>query len=182
MQETTVARSYAEALIELARADDKVELYDRELHLIADLMRQEDEFRLFLETPRLAPAEKKRVVRSAFEGKLPDRLLKFLLVVIEKRRARLLPAIADEFSGIVDEHFDRLRVDVTTATEPDARLKTDLKKRLGALLGKEVIPRYRIDPRLIGGVVIRVGDWIMDGSIKHRLQLLRRRLLKTEIG
>jgi F-type H+-transporting ATPase subunit delta len=181
MQEVTVARSYAEALMELALADDAVELYDQEMRVIADLLRTEEEFRLFLETPRIDPAEKKQVTRTVLEEKVPKRLLHFLLIVIDKRRARLLPAIADEFDLLVDEHFGRLRVDVALAHEPDEKLKTDLKKRLGVLLQKEVIPRYRIDPRLIGGVVIRVGGKIMDGSIRHRLQLLRRSLLKTEI-
>jgi F-type H+-transporting ATPase subunit delta len=181
MQETTIARSYAEALLELAGADHKVDLYDDELRLIADLMRTEDEFRLFLETPRIDPADKKRVVRAVFEKKIPGRLLRFLLVVIEKRRARLLPTIAAEFSDLVDEQHGRLKVEVTTATEPDKALSSDLKKRLSKLLGKDVVPRYRLDPRIIGGVIVRVGDTVMDGSIRHRLQLLRRRLLKTEI-
>jgi F-type H+-transporting ATPase subunit delta len=182
MQDTTVARSYAEALLELAVADGKVELFDRELQVIADLLRSEDDFRLFLETPKIDPADKKRVIREVFAGKVPDRLLHFLLIVIDKRRARLLTSIADEFSGLVDEHFGRLKVDITTASEPDSALQADLKQRLSSLLGKEVIPRFRVDARLIGGVIVRVGDSIMDGSIRHRLQLLRRSLLRTELG
>ena len=125
--------------------------------------------------------EKKQVIRAVLEEKVPSRLLRFLLIVIDKRRARLLPAIADEFDLLVDEHFGRLRVDVALAQEPDEKLKTDLKERLSKLLKKDVLPRYRIDPRLIGGVVVRVEGKIMDGSIRHRLQLLRRSLLKAEI-
>jgi F-type H+-transporting ATPase subunit delta len=182
MQEVTVARSYAEALFELARADEAVELYEQEVGVIADLLRGEPDFRLLLETPKIDPSQKKQVVRELFEGRVPTRLLRFLLIVIDKRRARLLPSIADEFGDLVDEHFGRLKVEVTLAQEPDEELKADLKRRLGRLLGKEVLPRYRVDPKLIGGVVIRVGDRIMDGSLKHRLQLLRRKLLKAEIG
>jgi F-type H+-transporting ATPase subunit delta len=92
-----------------------------------------------------------------------------------------LRQIADEFTALVDEHFGRLLVEITTAGEPDETLRADLRERLGSLLEREVIPRYRINPRLIGGVVVRVGDRIMDGSVRHRLQMLRRSLLRAEL-
>jgi F-type H+-transporting ATPase subunit delta len=182
MQETTVARSYAEALFELARADDALELYAERLAQIADLVESERGFRLFLETPRIDAAIKKQAIRKVWEGRVPDRLLRFLLLVIDKRRARVLPQMAAEFNRLVNEHFGRLRVEITTATEPDGALKAELKERLGRLLDKEVLPRFRVDPRIIGGVIVRVGDLIMDGSIRRRLQTLRRSLLRTEIG
>ena len=182
MQETTVARSYAEALIELALSDDDVELYDEDVSLIAELMQKEEEFRLFMETPRIEPAAKKQVIRRVFEGKIPSRLLRFLFIVIDKGRTRLLPSIAAEFSDLVDEHFERLKVEVTTATEPDEALRDYLRQRLGRLLGREVVPHFRIDPRIIGGVVVKVGDRVMDGSIRRRLQTLRRGLMTVEIG
>jgi F-type H+-transporting ATPase subunit delta len=182
MQETTVARNYAGALFELAQADAALERYVEQLGRIADLVESEKDFRLFLETPRIEPSAKKDAIREVFEGRIPDRLLRFLFVVIDKRRARILPEIADEFAGMVNEHFGRLKVDITTASEPDKALKADLKQRLGRLLDREILPRYRVNPRIIGGVIVRVGDRIMDGSIRHRLQLLRRSLLKAEIG
>jgi F-type H+-transporting ATPase subunit delta len=182
MQETTVARSYAEALLELALADGALEVYAEEVRLIADLMRRDADFRLFMETPRIPPAEKKRVVRRVFEGKLPTRLLRFLLVLIDKRRARLLPVIADEFSNLVDERHGRLKVEVTLASEADRAAKGALRERLSRVLGKDVLPRFSVNPRIIGGVVVRVGDRVLDGSVRHRLQELRRSLLKAQVG
>ncbi|UCC73415.1 MAG: ATP synthase F1 subunit delta [Gemmatimonadota bacterium] len=182
MQETTVARSYAEALLELALADDAVEVYAEELGQMVHLLETQEDFRLFLDTPRVEPADKKQVLREVFEGKIPDRLLRFLLVVVDKRRQRVLPEICREFTELVNEHLGRLQVDVTTATEPGAALKADIKKRLDSYFGKDVLPRFRTNPRIIGGVVVRVGDRVMDGSIRHRLQTLRRSLLKTDVG
>lgn len=182
MQETTVARSYAEALLELAQADDAAELYAAELREIVQLIQSEADFRFFLETPRIELRDKKRVLREVLEGKIPERLLRFLHVVVDKRRQRVLPDISTEFSKLVDEKFGRLQVDVTTAEEPDAKAKANINKHLNTLFGMEVLPRFRTDPRIIGGVVVRVGDRIMDGSIRHRLQGLRRSLLRSEIG
>lgn len=181
MRETTVARTYAEALLEIARKEDAVELYAQNLLSVADLMETEREFRLLLETPRIDPAAKKQVLREVLAGRLPDLLLKFLFVVIEKHRQRLIPAIANEYAGLVDAHFGRVQVQITTATEPDDELRVTLQHRLGELLQKEVLPLYRIDARILGGVIIRIGDRIMNGSVRRRLQLLRRSLLKAEV-
>jgi F-type H+-transporting ATPase subunit delta len=182
MQETTVARSYAGALLELARLDDAVELYAEQFGQIVHLYETQEEFRLFLNTPRVEPADKKQVLRDVFAGKIPDRLLRFLLIVLDKRRQRVLPEIATEFAILVNEHLGRLQVEVTTAAEPDDELRAGIKKRLDVLFGKEVLPRFRTDPRVIGGLVVRVGDRIMDGSIRHRLQMLRRSLLRSEVS
>jgi len=182
MRETTVARSYAEALLELAVRESAVDEYADELGRLADLLRTEETFRLFLETPRIDASEKKRVLRDVFGGKLPERLLRFLLLVIDKRRQRLLPQMVEEFSDLADEHFGRLKVEITTAMEPDEAVKERLRERLSRAFDREVLPRYRVNPAILGGVVVRVEDRIMDGSIRHRLQGLRRRLLKAEIG
>jgi F-type H+-transporting ATPase subunit delta len=182
MQETTVARSYAEALLELAQADDAAELYAAELGQIAQLLESEDEFRFFLETPRVDLQDKKRVLREVLEGRIPERLLRFLLVVMDKRRQRVLPEIATEFNRLVDEHLGRLQVDVTMAEDPDTEARASIKKHLDTLFGVEVLPRFNADRRIIGGVVVKVGDRIMDGSIRHRLQSLRRSLLRSQTG
>jgi F-type H+-transporting ATPase subunit delta len=182
MQEPTVARNYAEALFELAQADGPLELYSERLVQIADLAVTERDFRLFLATPLIDTQAKKQAIREVFEGYLPEYLLRFLLIVIDKRRTRLLPGIAEEFTRLVNEHFGRLKVDVTLAKAPDEATKSDLRRRLGEVLRRDILPRYRIDPRIIGGVIVRVGDKIMDGSVRHRLHTLRRSMLEAEIG
>lgn len=182
MQEITVARNYAEALFELAAADGELQLYAEQLSLVTGVLESEPEFGLFLATPRLDTEVKKRALGEALEDQLPVKLLRFLFVVIDKRRTRVLPGIASEFSNLVNDHFGRVKVDVTIATEPDEALRAELGRRLASLLGREVIPRFRVDARIIGGVIVRVGDRIMDGSIRHRLHNLRRSLLRAEVG
>lgn len=180
MSETTVARSYSEALLEFAVREEDVETYSQRLNEIADLLDTEREFRRFLETPSVEPAEKNQVLREVFGGLVPDNLLRFLFVVIDKRRQHLIPNIASEFSDLVDEHLGRLRVRVIVAEAPESRFKTQIEKRLDRMLSRDVIAHYRIDPRIIGGVIFRVGDKVADGSIRRRLQLLRRRMLEIE--
>ena len=181
MQETTVARSYAEALFELAERDGALEAYAEQLGVITGLLESEPDFRLLLETPRISPGEKKQVVRDAFGGVIADRLLRFIFVTIDKRRQRFLLTIASEYSAMLNEHLGRLEVEITTALEPDDTLKSVLRRRLSELLDRDVLPLYRVNPRILGGVVVKVGDRIMDGSVRQRLQKLRRGMLRAEV-
>jgi F-type H+-transporting ATPase subunit delta len=181
MRETTVARNYAEALLELARDDDAIDAYAAAIRQIAELMRTERQLRRFLDTPRVEADEKRAVVRDVFEGRVPDRFLRFLFVVIDKRRQRILPVIADQFADLVNELYGRIEVSVTMAVEPDNELRRALKERLAGVFEKEIFPTYHLDPRILGGVIIRVGDRVMDGSLRRRLQGLRRSLLRTEL-
>lgn len=182
MRDTTISRTYAEALLDLAQRQEAVEAFGEHLHLVADLIASDRRFRLFLETPRIDPPVKKQVIREVFGAAFPRLLLNFLMVVIDKRRQRLIPSMADRYAELVDEHFGRVQVRISTAAEPDQKLRDELKRRLEGLLDKEVLPLYRTDERIIGGVIVRVGDRLMDGSIRRRLQLLRRKMLKAEMA
>lgn len=182
MRETTVAQTYAEALLEFASKEKAVDEYTLRFDQISDLIETENTFRRFLDAPGIQPAEKNAVLREVFGGVVPDSLLKFLFVVVEKRRQRLLPIIAEQFAALADEHFGRLKVQVTLVSEPDQELRKIVQQRLEQVFGKDVTPRYRIDSRIIGGVILREGDRVADGSVRRRLQLLRRKLLRTQVG
>lgn len=182
MRGGTVARTYAEALFEFATRDDEVDRYARQLQEVADIVETERDFRVFLDAPGIEPADKVDALRKAFGDFLPGHLQSFLFIVIEKRRQRLLPAIAAEFADLVDEHFGRLRVLVTLASEPDSQLESTIKTRLGNIWKRDIIPHFRADERVLGGIVLRIGDVIADGSLRRRLQLMRRQLLKAEVA
>lgn len=181
MRDETVARSYAETLFELARKHEGLERYGEGLEGVAVLLDENRRFRLFLETPRISAAEKKAVIRKVFEPSLPRHLLNFLLVVIDKRRQRLLRDIARVYHGLVDEHLGRAHVEVTVARPLDQTTLEGLGERLSRLLGKTAIPHVRVKPEIVGGVVVRTGDTIYDGSIRRRMDRMRRRLLAADL-
>lgn len=181
MQGTAVSRSYAETLLELAGRDEAIDGYAVAIGQMADLVRGERQLRRFLDTPRVPTEDKKRVLAEVLGGRVPPRFLRFLYVVIDRRRQRLLPEIADDFAELVDEHYGRLQVGVTLAAEPDAELKESLRSRLSVIFQKDVLPRFHVDPRIVGGVVVRTGDRVMDGSLRRRLRSMRQWLLKAEL-
>jgi F-type H+-transporting ATPase subunit delta len=181
VRDESVARSYAEALFEVAERHEGLEVYGQGISTVAALLDENPSFRLFLETPRVKAADKKAVVRRAFSGDFPEKLVNFLLVTIDKRRQRLLREISRQFAALVDEHMNRAHVEVTVARNLDPETLSGVADRLSALLGKTAIPHQRVKPEILGGIVVRAGDTIFDGSLRRRLDRMRRRLVAAEV-
>lgn len=176
-----IARSYADALFVLGERHGQLESFGSALESLAALLEEEPRLRVFLESPKVEPAEKKRVLIGALERRVPPLFLNFLLVVLDKRRQRLLEAIAQEYHALLDEHLGRIHVQVMLAREPDERTEQEIASELSRLLGRRVIPHVRVQPQILGGIVVRYGDRVMDGSLRRRLIALRHRLLEAAV-
>lgn len=181
MRDETVARSYAETLFELADRNDALDEYGEAIETVARMLEEDPRFRLFLETPRIEDADKKAVVRRAFGDALPEHVVSFVLVTIDKRRQRILRDIATQYHGLLDERMGREHVQVSVARPVDDATRELIADKLSAMLGKKAIPHIRVRPEIIGGLVVRTGDTIYDGSIRRRLDGMRRRLLEAEL-
>ena len=184
MRSQVIARNYAETLFALAERHGgraTAEEFLRHVEDLAALLEREPRAREFLETPRVSADEKKQALRAALAGRTPELFLRFVLVVVEKRRQAILREIAAAYSDRVDEMLGRVRVSVAISHEPDAPLREEIRRALEARLGKAVIPTFTVDPDLLGGVVVRMGDQILDGSVRSRAAHLRRRMLEAEI-
>ena len=181
MRDETVARNYAETLLDVAERHEGLEAFGDGIQVVARLIDENPSFKIFLETPRIAASQKKEVLRSVLGDALPATLTNFLLVTIDKRRQRLLRAIAEEYQTLVDQRLGRMRVEVTLARPIDARALAELQQRLSVLIDREAIPQVRVKPRILGGVVVRAGETIYDGSLRRRLDGMRRRLLASDL-
>jgi len=178
MSRTAVARNYAETLLELASREDVAEDYMEYLAEVAGLARTEPMFRAFLETPTITIDEKRSALRAAFGDRYPEPFVRFILIMLEKRRQGLLTEIEEAYHSLLDVRSGRLRVSVTLASEPDTDLRETLVANLSRVLDREVMAEFGEDENIIGGLIIRVGDQVMDGSVRRRLHTLRRSLLK----
>ncbi|PYO77518.1 MAG: hypothetical protein DMD63_10800 [Gemmatimonadetes bacterium] len=180
MNESTIGRNYAEALLALAQKSGDVEQWGALLDAIAAAMREDQTLRTFLESPKLAASHKIEILEKAFGRRVPKLFLRYIETVIHKRRQMLIPVIATEYQALIDESENRLHANVTVAREPAEPEKDALARQLTRLFGKRVIPHISHNPAILGGVIVRVGDTVMDGSVRKRLSLLKQRMLQSQ--
>lgn len=181
MRDETIARSYAETLFELAGRNDALTQYGEAMETVASLIEEDGKFRTFLETPRIDDDDKKAVIRKAFGDSLPKHVVNFVLVTIDKRRQKLLRSIAQQYHALLDEHMGREHVQVTVARPLDDAGRDMVAQRLSAALGTQAIPHIRVDPDIVGGLIVRTGNTIYDGSVRSRLDGMRRKLLQAKL-
>ncbi len=181
MRDETVARNYAETLFELALRNEALQDYGDAVETVAKLIEEDPKFRLFIETPRIDDADKKNVVKKAFEASLPKHVVNFVLVTIDKRRQRLLRSISHQYQVLLDAHMGREHVQVTVARPVDEATRELIARKLSVALGKRAIPHFRVDVGILGGLVVRTGDTIYDGSVRRRMEGLRRQMLAADL-
>jgi F-type H+-transporting ATPase subunit delta len=179
MNASTIGRNYAEALLTLARRSDDMEEWGQLLDAIATAMREDQTLRTFLESPKLAASQKIDILEKALGRKVPRLFLRYVETVIQKRRQMLIPEIAAEYQTLLDEAENRLHANVTVAREPGEPERDALARQLSRLFGKRVVPHISTNPAILGGLIVKVGDTVMDGSVRKRLSVLKQRMLTT---
>ncbi len=180
MREDTIAANYAETLFELAERHEGVEAFGSGVDAVATLM-EDPRVREFLVTPRVSAGDKKAALGRALEGVVPPMLLRFLQVVVDKGRQRLLTVIATAYQAMLERHLGRRHMEVAVARPLSSAAEADLAAKLSAATGATVIPHVRVRPGILGGIVIREGDTVYDGSVKRQLDAMRRRLMAAEL-
>lgn len=177
MRNTTIARNYAEALLELAKRAKDLRGWGGLINGIAAAMGADQTLRAFLETPRVDAATKKKVLRNALADRAPAPFVRFVESVVMHRRQMLFPEIAQEYMDLVDAAENRMHANVTVAKEADEKTKQLIADRLSKIFDKTVVPHMTVDDRILGGLIVRVGDTVMDGSIRRKLGTLRQKML-----
>jgi len=177
MREPTIARNYAETAMELARRADDIHGWSDMLDNLGSAVETDRTLRMFLESPRVSADRKNEVLAKAFGGQLPRNFVRFLQALITHRRQMLLPLIAAEYRDLMDEVEGRVHAAVTVAREPGEEGRAMIATQLGRTLGKEVVPHFSVNAAILGGVVVRVGDTVLDGSVRRRLSTLRQRMI-----
>jgi F-type H+-transporting ATPase subunit delta len=177
MRQGTIAKNYAEALLELARRAKDLRGWGTLIQSIGDAMQADPKLRAFLETPRVDARAKNGVIRKALTDRAPSKFVRFVESVVTNRRQMLIPLIAQEYMDLVDQAENRMHANVTVSREADEKTRKLIADRLSKVFDKTVVPHLTVDPRILGGVVVRVGDTVMDGSVRKKLGTLRNRML-----
>jgi F-type H+-transporting ATPase subunit delta len=171
-----IARNYAEALFALGTQDGRLEEYAGLIEAVAAAIGTSPEVEAVLMSPNVPKAKKAALVGDALKA-APRAFTLFVQAVVRRGRQDWFADIAREYGTLVDAKFNRLRAAVTTARQPDAALQEQVRRELSRAFGKEVLPTFVVEPAILGGAVVKVGDRVYDGSVRRRLARLRRQLL-----
>ena len=181
-QYDAVAGVYARSLYELASDAgglEKVgEIYD-ELLALVEMIRADKNLREFFVSPIVGLGRRRDTLHKIFDGRISDMLLRFLLVANEKGRLGHLEQISGAYDALVQEAYGRIEVDLITASEENIgeELIESVKKRVHDVLGKEPVLHHYSDPAMIGGIKLRIGDQLVDGSVATRLRRMKEEIL-----
>ena len=181
MRAHTIARIYALTLLGYAEREGAVEEVDQGLTALSQALAAEPRLGAFLAAPQIEAGEKRAVIERALGDRLHPALVRFLLLVVEKRREALLGEIASAWRELLDERANRMTASVVTAVELDDATRKAIQAALERATGKTIVLESRVDPAMIGGVILRFGDSVIDGSVRSRLAAIRNRLRRAHV-
>lgn len=177
MQSSTISRNYAETLLILARKANDTAGWGSLLTQLAEAIQTDKTLKLFLESPRVAVSVKTDVIKKALGDKTPALFVRFLQQLVTNRRQAMIREISAEYNSMLNAAEGRVIARVTLSREPSAEERETIVSQLSSNLGKIVEPKIIVDPSILGGIIVRMGDTVMDGSVRRRLSLLRRRMV-----
>jgi F-type H+-transporting ATPase subunit delta len=176
VSDTSRVEAYATAFFEVAQAEDAVDKVEDELFRFARIFEGSDQLRETLTDPHLPAAKRQAIVEDMLGGRASSVTTNLVSFVVGGGRARELPAIADRFVAKAAEQREHIVGEVRSAIPLDDSQRERLARALSKATGKQVDVKVIVDPTLMGGVVARIGDTIIDGSIRHRLEQLKEKL------
>jgi F-type H+-transporting ATPase subunit delta len=176
MRENTVGRNYAEALLTLGTKAENREGFGAMIRDVATAMQQNATLRRFLESPRVSAADKNNVLSKAYGDRVPRLFLRFLQKLVENRRQMLIPAIAAEYANLLDNAEGRVHAEVTVAKSMSEQEVQSLAASLSKSVGKTIVPQIVVNPAILGGAVVKMGDTVIDGSVRRKLGKLAQRM------
>ena len=173
-----LAERYASALVDVALEKKQADQVKLELAAFAAMIRESAELHAFLSNPAIARASKHAAIEQLVARMGASRTLRnYLFVIVDQRRAGMLPEIEQAFSALLDARQGITQASVTSASDLTPEERAELDAALAKLTGKKVQAQFSTDPALIGGAVVKIGSTIYDGSVRAQLDRLRARMI-----
>jgi F-type H+-transporting ATPase subunit delta len=177
MMQSALAHKYSRALFDVALEEGRLDTVAAEMDSLYRLREEDPTFLNFLLSPEVQHDQKQRFIDAVFRPRVSSLVVNFLRLLVEKARMGVLPEMCREFQQLVEEHQGRLRAQVQTPARLSSDQESRLKTELDRITGKDVILEKRIEPSLLGGVVVFVGNKVIDGSLRRGLGQMREALL-----
>jgi F-type H+-transporting ATPase subunit delta len=176
MLKGAIARRYAEAIFGIAQRQNTVDRTLDDVKGIAQVFAGR-KLSYLLREPKIPVQRKETALRQALTDQVLPTSLNLALLVVQRQLVEIMPGIATELENFVLNYRNQAVAQVTTATQMDDAQRTTIKQALERRTSKQILLETRVDPSILGGVVARVGDQIIDGSVRNRLHILQQQLL-----
>ena len=176
MRNTAVSERYAQALFELATEKNTIESIKEELISVSGAIKEYPEFENLLFHPVINPFDKKVMLEGVFKGKISDVSLNFLKFLVDKKREALIQEISDLYTLMVNNLQRKVVAEVYTAVEIGSAELDLLRQKLESYLDKKVDLENHVDQNVLGGVLVKIGDRVIDGTLKTRFENMARSL------
>lgn len=179
MASDPVVRGYAEALFQLARAEESVDRVEEELTRLKNGLESSAEVKEFLSNLQISPEGKKSALFQIFGEKISMLTFNWINLVIDQNRQRRLPNIIEAFFTLAQESREKITAEVITSFPLSEDLVQRLEKELSRASKKQVFLKPMVDESILGGVIVKIENKIIDGSVKHRLEEMKQEMVKT---
>lgn len=177
-----VSKTYGDALFAVALEENRMDEFFEAVKVVADVMRANDEFGKLMNHPKIMKEDKVKIVEETFGGKVPKEIVGIMTLLVSKGRADSMLSVFDYFIDLVKEEKKIGKADVVTAIPLDEKQKSKVEaKLLETTSYKSFEMNYSVDTSIIGGMIIRIGDRVVDSSIKTKLFELTRELRKVQL-
>jgi F-type H+-transporting ATPase subunit delta len=176
------AASYARAMLEMSDEDKSInpEAIATDLRGLRELVEQNDTFRQYLADPSVSSESRGEVLKRTLASQVSTIVLRTLGVLNEKNRLPLLPQIANAYDDLLDERLGKIEVDLIVAQKLSPEQLTEATQRIGQALKRDAVVHTYVDESIIGGMIVRVGDKLIDASVKNQLQSIKEKLLAAK--
>lgn len=169
-----IALRYASALASIGKEKGTMEVLASDLNMISDTLHSSSDLRAVMHSPVIRPDAKRKVLVEIFKSHLSADTMTFIDLLVKKGRPQLLVSVASEFQRLLDVENNVINADITSARELDEAAKKQIVAKLEERTGLKVRAHYVIDPKIRGGFVAKIGDTLIDASLQHQLEMLRK--------
>jgi F-type H+-transporting ATPase subunit delta len=173
-----IAQVYARSLFEVAREQDKGDVIREQLGQFADALRENHDLQVFLFSPYFSTKEKEEGLERAISG-MDETLLNFVKLLIENHRTPVIFRVRRAYDALWEEEHKLLPVSVTSAVELDERTVKEIGDKIADQTGRKVELSAQVDQDILGGIVVRVGNAVLDASVRNRLEQLRKQVARA---
>ena len=177
MLDKSVAITFISALVEVASKKGMFEQIEKDLELVSDVITRHAKLKIILFHPSIARNEKKNLIKKVFGESVSELMKNFLYILVDRRKEEILGLVPEVYKEVLREKKGIVKARVQTAVPLSGERLNEFEKRLNKLIGKNVELEIVLNPEILGGMIVQVGNTMIDGSVVSRLENLKSRLL-----